>query len=97
MTAISRARFGPDTMTTRSGSTPPTSEITSDIRRVVPSSTPFMSETIAADDGSADPQTSRLARSVWDGTASTTMSAPAAASNGSVVARMVLGRRSSGR
>ena len=71
--------------------------MTSDIRLVVPSSTPFMSDTTAADAGSADPHAVRLARSVCDGTASTTMSAPSAASAGSVVARIVLGSRSSGR
>ena len=91
LTAISRARFGPDTMTMRSGSTPPTSAMTSLIRLVVPSSTPFISDTTAAEDGSADPHAVRLARRVCDGTASTTMSAPSAASAGSVVARIVLG------
>ena len=71
--------------------------MTSDIRLVVPSSTPFIRETTAADAGSTEPHAVRLARRVCEGTASTTMSAPSAASAGSVVARMVLGRCSSGR
>ena len=55
---------------------------------VVPSSTPFIRRhQRGAVAGSAEPQPARLARSVCDGTASTTMSAPSAASAGSVVAR----------
>ena len=45
---ISRARFGPLRTATRSGATPPASTMTSLIRFVVPSSTPFMRETTAA-------------------------------------------------
>ena len=69
--------------------------MTSLIRLVVPSSTPFISETTAAVSGSVQPL--RLARSVWEGTARTTMSAPANASCGSVLARMPSGRRIPGR
>ena len=42
--AISRARFGPDSTAIRSGPAPVTSEMTSLIRLVVPSSMPFISE-----------------------------------------------------
>ena len=46
--AISGARLGPETTTTRSGSTRAVSTITSLIRLVVPSSMPFISETSVA-------------------------------------------------
>ena len=43
------------------------------------------------------PHASRLARSIWDGTASTTISAPASAAAGSVDARTVAGSSRPGR
>ena len=46
--AISGARLGPETTTTRAGSTRAVSTITSLIRLVVPSSTPFISDTNVA-------------------------------------------------
>ena len=84
--AISRARFGPETTTIRWASTWPTSAMTSLIRLVVPSSTPFISETTAASAGSSGAQPSRLPRRVCDGTARTTTSAPSRASAASTVA-----------
>ena len=42
--AISRARFGPDSTATRSAPAPVTSQMTSLIRLVVPSSMPFISD-----------------------------------------------------
>ena len=71
--------------------------MTSDISFVVPSSTPFIRETTGASRGSSPAHWARLSRRVWEGTARTTMSAPAAASSGSVVAVTDGGSRSSGR
>ena len=71
--------------------------MTSLMRLVVPSSTPFIKETMAASAGSRSAQTARLARSVCDGTASTTISAPSTASAGSVVAETAWGSTRSGR
>jgi hypothetical protein len=70
--------------------------MTSLIRLVVPSSTPFMSETIGAVSGSADPQpevgAQRLGRDREDDDVG-----PGRASCGSVLARMPSGRRIPGR
>ena len=69
-TAISPARFGPVTTTTRLGSTPATSAITSLIRLPVPSSMPFIRLTRVAsgsDRAGVDPA-GQVARSVCDGT-----------------------------
>ena len=90
-------RFGPLTTAMRSGPAPVISAITSLIRFSVPSSTPFISDTSTASGASTDAQSSRLARSVCDGTASTTMSAPAAASSGSWVAVICSGSVMPGR
>ena len=68
-----------------------TSAITSLIRFVVPSSTPFISETKTASSGIASVQPLRFSRSFCEGTESTTNSAPSAASLGSVVARTEAG------
>jgi hypothetical protein len=71
--------------------------MTSLIRFVVPSSTPFISESSVASAGSSAVQRPRLSRSDWDGTASTTMSAPVSASSASAVARTASGSRMPGR
>ena len=71
----------------RSAGAPVTSRITSLIRLVVPSSTPFISETNTASAGITSVHWPRFSRSFCDGTESTTNSAPAAASSGSGVAR----------
>ena len=65
--------------------------MTSLIRLVVPSSTPFISETKTASVGMMSVQWPRFSRSVCEGIDSTTNSAPAAASSGSLVARTVGG------
>jgi len=96
-TAISWARLGPDTTATRSGATPATSTMTSLIRRVEPSSTPFIRLTSGADGGSRSRHRTRLARSVCEGTASTTTSAPRSATEGSVVACTACGSSIPGR
>ena len=95
--AISFDRLGPLTTAMRSGPAPVTSAITSLIRFSVPSSTPFISETSTLLSGSTEAQSSRLARSVCDGTASTTMSAPATAFSGSWVAEICSGSLMPGR
>ena len=95
--AISLARLGPVMTAIRSGPAPVTSAMTSLMRRCDPSSTPFMRLTITADGSIRSPHAPRLVRSVCDGTASTTISAPASASAGSVVARIVSGSSRSGR
>jgi hypothetical protein len=95
--AISPARLGPDTTATRSALTPATSTMTSLIRLAVPSSIPFIRLTNTVPAGSDGTQAVRLSRSVCEGTANTTMSAPAAASAGWGVARTVGGSSISGR
>ncbi len=62
------------------------SRITSLIRSDVPSSTPFMRLTSTASSGSTATHRPRFSRSDCDGTASTTVSAPDAASAASCVA-----------
>ncbi len=95
--AISWARLGPLTTAIRSGPAPVTSAITSLIRFSVPSSTPFISDTSVASGGSTGAHSARFSRSVCDGTASTTTSAPAAASSGSWVAWIAGGSSMPGR
>ena len=95
--AISWDRLGPLTTAIRSGPAPVTSAITSLIRLRVPSSTPFISETITAEDGMYGAHCSRLARNVCDGTANTTTSAPASAFSVSWVAMTVGGSSTPGR
>ena len=87
------ARFGPETTAIRSAGTP--ADLGDDLAhpQVVPSSTPFISDTssgVVAE--AAAPTRSRFARSVCDGTASTTMSAPSSTSAGSVDASMPAGQ-----
>ena len=81
----------------RSGSTPPASAMTSLIR-LRRAELDALHE--RDDDGIRpawrEPHVPRLSRSVWDGTASTTMSAPAAASSGSDVAEIRCGQRELG-
>ena len=60
----------------RSAGAPATSAITSLIRFVVPSSTPFMRLTSMASGGSAATQSHRFSRSDCDGIANATSSAP---------------------
>ena len=67
--AISLERLGPLTTAIRSGPAPVSSAMTSLIRFRVPSSTPFIRLTSTASGASTDAQSSRLARSVCDGTA----------------------------
>ena len=94
--AISLERLGPLITAMRSGPASVTSAITSLIRFSVPSSTPFISETITAASGTHGAQSSRLARNVCDGTASTTTSASASASLGVVGRRDLLGQLDAG-
>jgi hypothetical protein len=84
--AISRARLGPDSTATRSVPAPVTSQITSLIRLVVPSSMPFISDSRVASSGRNGVQRLRFSRSDWDGTARTTIAAPSSACSASVVA-----------
>jgi hypothetical protein len=95
--AISRARLGPDSTATRSAPAPVTSQMTSLIRFVVPSSMPFISDSSVASEGSSGAQPVRFSRSDWDGTARTTMAASSSASAGSAVARTASGSRTPGR
>ena len=62
--AISWAKFGPETTATCSALTLATSAITSVIRSAVPSSTPFMRETMTASLGIELLQEVKLLRSV---------------------------------
>jgi hypothetical protein len=95
--AISAARLGPETTTTRSGATCAVSTTTSLIRRVVPSSMPFMSDTRVASGARYDAQSARLPRSVCDGMARTTTSASLMASAAMEVAVTRSGSRTAGR
>ena len=86
--AISRARLGPETTAIRSGSTPATSAMTSLIRLVVPSSTPF----IRRDERGVARQEPAPSARGWRAASATARRArrsrrPSAASAGSVVAR----------
>jgi hypothetical protein len=67
------------------------------IRLAVPSSMPFIRLTSVASESITDAQSARFPRSVCDGTASTTSSAPRIACRGSVVAVTPSGSRSAGR
>ncbi len=96
-TAISLARFGPDTTATCDSSTPATSRITSLIRLPVPSSTPLDNDTSVASGGNSSFHADRLTRNVCDGTASTTASAPSRAFAGSEVAVRLAGNEMPGR
>ena len=87
--AISRARLGPVTTAIRSVAMVPASAITWLIRSPVPSSMPLARLTTTASGGIC--QVARLARNDWEGTASTTKSAPAIASCGSLTARNASG------
>ncbi len=71
--------------------------MTSLMRIVVPSSTPFIRETTGTPAGIASPHWVRLSRRVCEGTASTTTSARSSASPVSTVARTLAGSSSSGR
>jgi hypothetical protein len=93
--AISRDRLGPETTAIRSLATPATCSITWLIRSPVPCSIPLARLTTTASAGSC--QAYRLARSDWDGTASTTKSAPDMASPGSVTAVNDAGSSSAGK
>lgn len=95
--AISAARLGPVTTAMRSAGTLATSSMTSLIRLAVPSSMPFMRETRTVSGASSGAHAARLSRRVWEGMARTVKSAPAAASAGSVVARMFAGSSTSGK
>ena len=95
--AISLARLGPLITAIRSGPAPVTSAMTSLIRLRVPSSTPFISETITASGAMCGAHSSRLPRSVCDGVARMTMSAPCAAFSTSWVAEIDGGSSMPGR
>jgi hypothetical protein len=95
--AISRARLGPLTTATRSGPAPVSSVTISLIRRVVPSSMPFIKLTRTAQELSDPFHVDRFSRKVCEGTASTTISAPSAARAGSAVARTPAGSTIPGR
>lgn len=95
--AISLARLGPVTTAIRSRPTLATSSTTSLIRMVVPSSTPFISDTSTVSGASSAVQSARLARSVCEGMARTVKSASRAASAGSAVARRLRGSSTPGR
>ena len=95
--AISCAKFGPETTATLSVSTLVISAITSVMRSAVPSSTPLISDTKMESVGIDKLQAERFPRKVWAGIASTTRSASVKALSGFVVARMFLGRVSSGK
>ena len=90
-------RLGPLTTAIRSGPAPVTSAITSLIRLRVPSSTPFISDTITASDGIRSAHSVRFSRNVCDGTANTTTSAPWTAFSGSWVAATLGGSSMPGR
>ena len=81
----------------RSEPAPVTSWTTSLMRFSVPSSTPFISDTITASGSMWGAHTSRLARSDCDGVASTTVSAPWRAFSTSWVAVTVCGSWMPGR
>ena len=85
------ARLGPLITAIRLGPAPVTSAITSLIRLVVPSSTPFIRDTNTASLSTYGRNAGRFSRNDWDGTASTTTSAPAKAFPGSLVAVIVRG------
>ena len=95
--AISLDRFGPLTTAIRSGPAPVTSAITSLIRFSDAELDALHQRDEHALSGSTEAQSSRLARSVCDGTASTTMSAPATACSGSCVAEICSGSSMPGR
>ena len=96
--AISLARFGPVTTATRDGSAPVTCTTTWLIRISVSSSMPLARLTsVTSSPMQAAPSRARLARSVCDGTASSTVHAPASASAGSLVARIDFGSSTSPR
>src|SRR5262245_13533319 len=97
--AISGARLGPVSATTRVGSAPVSSAMTSVIRFPVPSSIPFI-RLIRVTSGPIAPlatQPARFSRRVWDGSAIATMSAPSSASAVSAVATMLSGSVTPGR
>ena len=81
----------------RSGPAPVTWSITSLIRFRVPSSTPFINETSTASGSMNGAQSVRLSRSVCDGVASTTTSAPWSAFSTSWVAETAGGSWMPGR
>ncbi len=95
--AISCDRLGPDKTATRPPPIPVTSSMTSVIRLAVPTSTPFIRLITTAPSGMCFDQTSRLALSDCDGTASTITEAPAHASSGSWVALTLAGSSTPGR
>ncbi len=86
--AISLARLGPVTTATREGSAPVTWTTTWLIRINVSSSMPLARLTSVTSSPSRSFQSVRLARSVCDGTASSTVHAPASASAALLVARI---------
>ena len=95
--AISRARFGPDTTAIRPGSAPSASLTTWLIRRWVPTSMPFIRLTRRACGGTAAPHADNVPRSACDGMARTTIRAPSSAWAGSVVAVNAAGSSTSPR
>jgi hypothetical protein len=68
---ISRARFGPDNTAMRSAGTPVISVMTSLARLPVPTSMPFISDTITVPGPTCGAHSARLARRDWAGTEST--------------------------
>ncbi len=89
--AISLARLGPLMTAMRSGPAPVTWWMTSDMRLRVLSSTPFINDTMTASGSMNGAHSVRLVRSVCDGVASTTTSAPCSAFSTSWVAFTVGG------
>ena len=95
--AISRARFGPDSAAMRDSGRPTTSATTSLMRMRVPVSMPLANEMTPASGSKDRTQVSRLPRRLCEGTASTTSSAPSRTSAGSVDADTLAGSTMSGR
>ena len=95
--AISLARFGPETTATRSAGMSATSQMTWLIRRLVPSSMPFIRLTRTERSGSSPTQPLRFSRNDCDGTARTTSSAPSNAALASGVQRNSDGKCTPGR
>ena len=93
--AISRARLGPVTTATRSGSMSATCSMISLTRSPDPSSIPLARLTMTASVGIV--HVSRFARRVCEGTAITTNSAPSMAACGSVFATIESGSSMSGK
>ncbi|SHX21706.1 Uncharacterised protein [Mycobacteroides abscessus subsp. abscessus] len=87
----SLARLGPLRTATRLGSAPVTWTMTWLMRNRLSSSMPLATLTSVVSSPRYPVQADRLVRSVWDGTASSTVQAPVSASAGSAVALMDAG------